>query len=94
MTDDLGWLSADVRQRWEEAGLKSLIKLHSIRIQNHRGEEITQSEIRYFITSHEPHADKLLDAVRKHWQVEKSIALDVGCVLQRGPCQVEKRQRG
>ena len=73
VTDDLGWLSADVRQRWEEAGLKSLIKLHSIRIQNHRGEEITQSEIRYFITSHEPHADKLLDAVRKHWQVENQL---------------------
>lgn len=90
VTDDLGWLSPDVRQKWEQAGLKSIIKLESVRIQNHRAEEITQSEVRYFITSHEPKAELLLDMVRKHWQVENKLHWILDVCFKEDQARVRK----
>lgn len=58
--------SHDSEEGWE--GLKTVIKIDSERVVKSTGESST--ETRYFISSLEMNADRMKNAIRKHWGVE------------------------
>jgi predicted transposase YbfD/YdcC len=61
-TDDIDWLP----QKGEWKGLKTIIKLESVRwVEGKR-----QPEVRYYISSLPPFAEKIAKAIRGHWGVE------------------------
>ncbi len=74
-TNALLWIDKNERESWH--GLKSLVCVESYR------EEIStaksSTERRYYLTSHEPDAEKLQRLIRQHWAIENSChwVLDV-----------------
>ena len=79
-TDNLEWLSPNTRKKWEIKGkLKSLVRIESVRIQNVKGEEVSSTENRFYITTHPPKATILQSIVREHWGIENELhwCLDV-----------------
>jgi len=65
-TDALSWIDKNERESWY--GLKSLICVESYREEISSGER--SIERRYYLTSHEPVAQKLQRLVRQHWGIE------------------------
>lgn len=65
VTDYLDWFEPDERKHW--LGLRSVVEVTSTRELN-SGDK--SSEKRYYLTSHAPDAEKLLDLVRRHWGIE------------------------
>lgn len=74
-TDALLWIDKNERESWY--GLKSLVCVESHRIDNNSG--ANSIERRYYLTSHEPNAEKLQKMIRQHWAIENSChwVLDV-----------------
>ncbi len=65
-TDHLDWIDKNERESWH--GLKSIICVEA-----HREELITGNKSvqkRYYITSCEPDAPKLMSLIRQHWSIE------------------------
>ncbi len=74
-TNALEWIDKNERQSW--LGLKSLICVESYR--EDLITEVSSTERRYYLTSHEPDAEKLQKMIRQHWAIENSChwVLDV-----------------
>lgn len=74
-TDALLWIDKNERESWH--GLKSLVCVESYRKELSTGK--TSAERRYYLTSHEPDAEKLQRLIRQHWSIENSChwVLDV-----------------
>ena len=74
-TDALLWIDKNERESWY--GLKSLVCVESHRTDNKSGAKTV--ERRYYLTSHEPNAEKLQKMIRQHWAIENSChwVLDV-----------------
>lgn len=71
--DNLGFF--DEKDRWTK--LKSIVRITSER--HNKSTENTSTETRYYITSLKADAQKINNAVRKHWSVENNLhwTLDV-----------------
>lgn len=69
---DYLWFLPNV-DKW--TGLQSIVMIRSVR----KTEEETTVEVRYFISSLPSDAQKILDAVRTHWEIENKVhwVLDV-----------------
>ncbi len=65
VTDHLDWLDARERRSWLD--LRSLVHLRSVRI---LPDGSRSEDHRYWLTSLEPDADKLLELARGHWGIE------------------------
>ena len=65
VTDYLDWFEPDERKHW--LGLRSVVEVTSTRELNNGSKS---TEKRYYLTSHAPEAQKLLDLVRRHWGIE------------------------
>ena len=65
VTDYLDWFEPDERKHW--LGLRSVVEVTSTRELNNGSKS---TEKRYYLTSHAPDAQKLLDLVRRHWGIE------------------------
>ena len=65
VTDYLDWFEPDERKHW--LGLRSVVEVTSTRELNNGNKS---NEKRYYLTSHAPDAQKLLDLVRRHWGIE------------------------
>ena len=65
VTDYLDWFEPDERKHW--LGLRSVVEVTSTRELNDGSKS---TEKRYYLTSHAPDAQKLLDLVRRHWGIE------------------------
>lgn len=65
VTDHLDWLDAKERRSWLD--LRSLVHLRSVRI---LPDGSRSEDHRYWLTSLEPDADKLLKLTRGHWGIE------------------------
>ena len=65
----------DLKDDWK--GLKTVIKIESERYMKNTGK--TSTETRYYISSLEPDAKKINDAIRSHWSIENNLhwTLDV-----------------
>lgn len=74
-TDALLWIDKNERESWH--GLRSLVCVESYREEISSGKSST--ERRYYLTSHEPDAEKLQRLIRQHWTIENSChwVLDV-----------------
>jgi len=73
VTDYLDWFEPAERKHW--LGLGSIVEVTSTRDTGKTSSE----EKRYYLTSHQPEAEKLLGLVRGHWGIENSChwVLDV-----------------
>jgi len=71
VTGDIEWLPQ--RTAWKD--LRSIIKLVSVR----RSEGKRAEEVRYFISSLPPDAERIAKTIRRHWQIENQChwVLDV-----------------
>jgi len=71
VTDDIEWLP--MRQEW--ASLKSIVMVKSFRTLNGK----TSQEVRYYISSLPPIAQRVARAIRNHWGIENKVhwVLDV-----------------
>jgi len=65
-TDSLGHIDKQERDSW--LGLKSIICVGAHRKESARGKSSLQR--RYYITSHEPDAERLQQYIRQHWSIE------------------------
>jgi len=71
-------------KKW--AGLKGLIMVKTKREMTDK----TTEEIRFFITSCEPQAKSLLQAVRKHWQVENALHWTLDVTFRKDESRIRK----
>jgi predicted transposase YbfD/YdcC len=76
---DVGWLQE--RHKWP--GLKAVVMVESQRESNAKIEH----ETRFYITSSTDKADKLGDAVRRHWAIESMHWL-MDCLFRDDECRV------
>jgi predicted transposase YbfD/YdcC len=69
-------------EKWQ--GLKTIVEIQSIRYMKATGKQ--QQETRLYITSLEPKAQKLAEAIRAHWGIENSLhwVLDVAFNEDKG----------
>ena len=67
-TDALLWIDKNERESWH--GLKSLVCVESHREEISTGK--SSVERRYYLTSHDPNAQKLQKMIRQHWGIENS----------------------
>lgn len=65
--NDLAFL--DTKDKW--AGLKSVIKIDTKRVQKVTGKE--ETETRYNISSSNMAVDKFISAIRNHWAIENNL---------------------
>lgn len=65
----------DEKEKW--SNLKSIVKITAKRF--NKSTQQASTETRYYITSLEPNAEKINNAVRKHWSIENNLhwTLDV-----------------
>jgi predicted transposase YbfD/YdcC len=76
VSDQLDWL--EQREQW--VGLRTIAMIKSTVTVG----EKTTTEQRYFISSLEPNAKQIADAIRSHWAIENSLALGTRCNTARG----------
>lgn len=86
VTGEIDWLP--MKEEWE--GIKSLVCLHSRRIEK---EKIT-TEKRYYISTLHANAQELVKAVRNHWGIENKQhwILDVG--FNEDQCRIREKNFG
>ena len=74
VTNHLGWMDARERRSWLD--LRSLVHLRSVRVM---ADGSRSEQDRYWLTSLEPDARKLLELTRGHWGIENQChwVLDV-----------------
>lgn len=68
----------DKRDDWK--GIKSIVRIKSVRFQKKKETEST--EYRYYITSLDPEADKIGNAVRYHWAIENKLHWNLDVVFK------------
>lgn len=83
VTDYLDWFEPDERKHW--LGLRSVVEVTSIRELNNG---TTSKEKRYYLTSHAPDAQKLLDLVRRHWGIENRCHWVLDVTFHEDQCRV------
>jgi predicted transposase YbfD/YdcC len=83
VTDYLDWLEPDERKHW--LGLRSLVEVTSTRELNNGSKS---TEKRYYLTSHAPDAQKLLDLVRRHWGIENRCHWVLDVTFNEDQCRV------
>jgi predicted transposase YbfD/YdcC len=87
VTNYIDWIDAVERKEW--LGLRSLIEITSSReLKNGK----SSTEKRYYLTSHAPDAEKLLDLVRRHWGIENSCHWVLDVTFDEDQCRVRKGQ--
>lgn len=82
-TSDIAWLPN--RMRWR--GLKTIAMIISVRI--HKGKRAI--ECRYFISSLEPDAKKILQYIRNHWKIENNEHRNLDIVMGADYCTLRHR---
>jgi predicted transposase YbfD/YdcC len=83
VTDYLDWIEPAERKHW--LGLRSVVELTSER-ELTNGERTTEK--RYYLTSHAPDAEKLLDLVRRHWGIENRCHWVLDVTFNEDQCRV------
>jgi predicted transposase YbfD/YdcC len=83
VTDYLDWFEPDERKHW--LGLRSLVEVTSTRELNNGSKS---TEKRYYLTSHAPDAQKLLDLVRRHWGIENRCHWVLDVTFNEDQCRV------
>lgn len=83
--DDIGWL----RERhplWQ--GLRSIVEINATRTDKKSG--VTSTETRYYISSLEPNARHILNAVRAHWRIENNLHWQLDVTFDEDRCRMRK----
>jgi len=86
-TDALLWIDKNERESWH--GLRSLVCVESHREQTSSGK--SSIERRYYLTSHEPDADKLQRLIRQHWAIENSCHWILDVVWDEDSSRIRKK---
>ena len=82
-TSNIDWL--DSKNQW--SNLCSIIKLESTRIIK---DKVTK-EVRYYITSLDAKAKKLLFAIRSHWSIENSLHWTLDMTFREDESRIRKK---
>lgn len=85
-TDALSWIDKNERESW--FGLKSLICVESYR--KELSTEHSSLERRYYLSSHEPDAEKLQRLIRQHWAIENSCHWILDVVWDEDSSRIRK----
>lgn len=80
---DIAWLQS--RHGWP--GLRSIVMVESLR---ETGAKI-ERETRFYITSLEPDAAALAEAIRGHWSIENGLHWVMDMVFRDDECRIRKR---
>jgi predicted transposase YbfD/YdcC len=83
---DARYYQKSVRRLSEWEQVRSLVLVISER----RIGQHTTTQARYFISSLEPNAQKLLEAVRSHWGIENSLHWVLDVVFDEDRCRIRK----
>jgi predicted transposase YbfD/YdcC len=83
---DARYYQQSVRRLSEWEQVRSLVLVISER----RIGQHTTTQARYFISSLEPNAQKLLEAVRSHWGIENSLHWVLDVVFDEDRCRIRK----
>jgi len=86
-TDALLWIDKNERESW--FGLRSLVCIESYREQIGSGK--TSTERRYYLTSHEPDAEKLQRLIRQHWAIENNCHWVLDVVWNEDSSRIRKK---
>jgi predicted transposase YbfD/YdcC len=84
-TSDPDYLST-IRDRERWVGLQSIVMLVSERIIDHK----TSTEIRFYISSLESNAHRILQATRGHWGIENGLHWVLDVAFDEDRCRVRK----
>jgi predicted transposase YbfD/YdcC len=79
---NIGWLQA--RHKWP--GLASIVVVESRREIANK----TERELRFYISSLPPHANRLGEAVRSHWSIENGLHWVMDMVFRDDDCRIRK----
>lgn len=80
---DIAWLQS--RHNWP--GLQSIVMVETLR---ETGVKI-ERETRFYITSREPDAAALAEAIRSHWSIENGLHWVMDMVFRDDECRIRKR---
>jgi predicted transposase YbfD/YdcC len=85
-TDSLWWIDKLEREDWP--GLRSVVCVESHREQVGSGERSVQK--RYYLTTLEPDASRLLQLIRQHWSIENQCHWVLDVTFDEDQCRVRK----
>jgi len=83
VSTDINWL--ETKKEW--ANLQSIIKIESTRIQSKK----ETKEVRYYISSLDSNAKKLLLAIRSHWAIETSLHWTLDMTFREDESRIRKK---
>lgn len=91
-TDSLWWIDKLEQENWP--GLRSVICVESHREQLGSGEKSVHGEKsvqkRYYLTTHEPDAERLQQMIRQHWSIENQCHWVLDVTFDEDQCRVRK----
>lgn len=87
-TDSLWWIDKLEREGW--AGLRSVVCVESHREQVGGGGKSVQK--RYYLTSLDPDAPRLLQLIRQHWSIENQCHWVLDVTFDEDQCRARKDQ--
>lgn len=76
------WLKKELSSKWQ--GLQSLVRIESETLM---GKGKTRGESRYYLSSLEPDAEKLLEYTRAHWSIENQCHWVLDVVFDEDGCR-------
>ena len=82
----MSWIDKNERESWH--GLQSLVCVESYREDLSSGK--SSLERRYYLTSHEPDAEKLQKLIRQHWAIENSCHWILDVVWDEDSSRIRK----
>jgi len=85
-TDYLEWIDKNERDSW--LGFKSIVCVEAHREEINTGKKSVQK--RYYITSHEPDAQKLSKLIRQHWSIENQCHWILDVTFDEDQCRARK----
>lgn len=86
-TDALDWIDKKERESW--LGLRSIVCVESHR--KELGTATNSVERRYYLTSHQPDAEKLQALIRQHWAIENSCHWILDVVWNEDGARIRKQ---